>query len=105
MSELDPGYPLSAFNRALSSVAGRTVIFVVVCVFAILIGSWIRVGWRDPTVIIWWTVLASFASSWGFFCYSALVLVLILFLRFERSWICVPVAFIVQAVDAYFVAS
>jgi hypothetical protein len=101
VSEPDPDYPLSIFTGAFASVFGRTALFVVTCIAAIMLGSWLHVGWRDPMLIVAWTVIVSFISIWGAGFYFALMFAFIRFVRFEGSWIWIPIAFLIQAVDAY----
>src|ERR1700719_2677220 len=100
----NPDYPLSIFTGALSSVIGRSVLFVATCLVAIIVGSCIHVDWRNPTVTIYWTVIVSFISIWGAFFYIALFFAFIRFVRFEGAWIWIPIAFVIQAVDAYLMA-
>ena len=106
MSEPDPDYPLSIFRDAFSLVIGRTLLFVATCIVAITIGSWLHIGWLNPfhSVIIPWTIIVSFISIWGAFFYFALLFVFIRYVRFEGSWIWIPIAFVIQAVDAYLMA-
>jgi hypothetical protein len=106
VSEPDPNYPLSAFTDALSSVVGRSVTFVLACIAAIAVGSWIRVGWLNPfgTAIIPLTIIASFISVWGAAFYVALFVFFLFFVRYEGSWIWILVAFVTQAVDAWLMA-
>jgi hypothetical protein len=106
VSEPDPDYPLSTFTEAFSSVIGRTLLFVTTCIVAITVGSWLHIGWLNPfhSVIIPWTIIVSFISIWGALFYFALFFVFIRYVRFEGSWIWLPVVFVVQAVDAYLMA-
>ena len=98
--------PLSIFTGAASSVIARALIFVSTCIVAVTVGSWLRIGWLNPfhSVIVPWTIIVSFISIWGALFYVALFLIFIRFVRFEGSWIWIPIAFLIQAVDAYLMA-
>jgi hypothetical protein len=106
VSEPDPNYPLSVFTSAFSSVVVRSAIFVLTCIAAIAVGNWIRVGWQNPfnSGVIALTIIASIISIWGAVFYAALLMFFVLFLRYEGSWIWLPVAFITQAIDAWLMA-
>jgi hypothetical protein len=98
--------PTSAISSAVTSVFGRTILFCVTCVAAITAGSWLHVGWLNPftTIIVFWTIIVSFISVWGALFYFALFFIFIRFVRFEGSWLWLPIAFVVQAMDSYLMA-
>ena len=82
------------------------MLFLSTCFVAITVGSWIRIGWLNPftTAIIPWTVVVSFFSGWGALFYAALLILFVVYLRSEGSWVWLPVTFLIQGVDAYLMA-
>jgi hypothetical protein len=107
MREPAADYPLSVFAAAFRSVAGRAFLFVVTCIVAITFGWWIRIGWVNPfgSGVIPWTLLVSLISGWGALFYLALLAVLVFFLRAERGWLLLVLAFVIQIINAYLMAA
>ncbi len=86
--EPDPGYPLSSFVGVFSSIFGRAIFFVISCLAAMIVGSWLHIGWLSPGLVIQGTVIVSVISLWGVLFYVALLLPFICFVCFEGSCGC-----------------
>ena len=77
-------YPLSIFIKALQSVLGTVILFVLSYIFGTLIGMLLG-GCFIPEIIPFVIILISFSTGWGIIVYLFLAISLIALFRTESS--------------------
>src|SRR5438034_11362038 len=107
MRDLEQDYPLSIFQAALFSVAGKTFLLIVFLALATLLGSSLAYAQGDhihpigALMVYPIMVIGGFAQGWGIPIYAALAIIGSIYLARDISHRWLIVIFVFQLFEAW----